>query len=64
MLLFRAPTIAMTEQVFRLIPETLNYSWGKKGSSSLVAQLADGAGIPDFKIDESKSYAEVRGPIK
>jgi mannose-6-phosphate isomerase len=54
----------MTEQVFRLIPETLNYSWGKKGSSSLVAQLADGAGIPDFKIDESKSYAEVRGPIK
>lgn len=49
----------MTEQVFRLIPATLNYPWGKKGSSSLAAQLADGAGIPDFKIDESKSYAEI-----
>ncbi|KAG1885407.1 RmlC-like cupin domain-containing protein [Suillus subluteus] len=49
----------MTEQVFRLIPATQNFPWGKKGSSSLVAQLADGAGIPDFKTDESKSYAEM-----
>lgn len=54
----------MTEQVFRLIPATQNYPWGKKGSSSLVAQLADGSGIPDFKINESNSYAEVRGPFK
>jgi len=49
----------MTEQVFRLIPATKIYPWGKKGSNSLAAQLADGAGIPDFKIDESKPYAEV-----
>ncbi|KAG2068387.1 mannose-6-phosphate isomerase [Suillus decipiens] len=49
----------MTEHVFRLIPAMQNYPWGKKGSSSLVAQLADGAGIPDFKIDESKHYAEM-----
>ncbi|KAG1795260.1 RmlC-like cupin domain-containing protein [Suillus variegatus] len=49
----------MTEQVFRLIPATQNYPWGKKGSSSLVAQLADGSGIPDFKINESNSYAEM-----
>ncbi|KAG1811744.1 mannose-6-phosphate isomerase [Suillus subaureus] len=49
----------MTEQVFRLIPATQNYPWGKKGSNSLAAQLADGAGIPDFKIDESKPYAEI-----
>ncbi|KAG2114539.1 RmlC-like cupin domain-containing protein [Suillus clintonianus] len=49
----------MTEQVFRLIPATQSYPWGKKGSNSLVAQLADGAGIPDFKIDESKPYAEL-----
>ncbi|KAG2362083.1 mannos-6-phosphate isomerase [Suillus spraguei] len=49
----------MTEHVFRLIPAVQNYPWGKKGSSSLVSQLADGAGIPDFKIDESKHYAEM-----
>jgi len=49
----------MTEPVFRLIPATKSYPWGKKGSSSLAAQLAEGAGIPEFKIDESKHYAEL-----
>jgi hypothetical protein len=54
-----SPNIVMTEPVFRLIPATKSYPWGKKGSSSLAAQLAEGAGIPEFKIDESKHYAEV-----
>lgn len=50
----------MTAPVFHLIPATKSYPWGKKGRSSLAAQLAEGAGIPDFEIDESKHYAEVR----
>ncbi|KAG0700581.1 RmlC-like cupin domain-containing protein [Suillus ampliporus] len=49
----------MTEQVFHLIPATKSHPWGKIGSSSLAAHLADGAGIPDFTIDESKPYAEM-----
>jgi len=49
----------MTVPVFHLIPATKSYPWGKEGMSSLAAQLAC-AGIPDFKIDKSKHYAEVR----
>ncbi|KAJ8597063.1 mannose-6-phosphate isomerase [Rhizopogon salebrosus TDB-379] len=49
----------MISPVFHLIPATKSYPWGKKGRNSLAAQLAEGAGIPDFKIDESTHYAEL-----
>ena len=45
--------------VFKLAPGIQSYAWGKKGSSSLSAQLAQTC-IPDFKVDEGKTYAEVR----
>lgn len=45
--------------VFKIIPGIQSYDWGKKGSDSLAAQLAE-EGIPGFQIDENKPYAEVR----
>ncbi len=45
--------------VLKLAPGIQSYDWGKKGSSSLAAQLGRGC-IPDFEIDEGKTYAEVR----
>ena len=36
-----------------------NYEWGKKGSSSMVAQLMKQQD-PNFVIDEELSYAEVK----
>jgi mannose-6-phosphate isomerase len=44
--------------VFKITPSVQSYDWGKIGSSSKVAQLAS-SGIPSFKLDESKPYAEV-----
>ena len=44
--------------ILNLTPGIQDYAWGKKGSSSLAAQLA-AVSIPDFKIDENKTYAEV-----
>ncbi|KAI0787856.1 mannose-6-phosphate isomerase [Fomes fomentarius] len=35
------------------------YDWGRRGSSSLAARLAPNAIGHGFKIDESKSYAEI-----
>lgn len=43
---------------FKVAPGVNSYDWGKRGSSSLVAQLATES-VPDFVIDENKTYAEV-----
>lgn len=48
----------MSTPVFKITPGIQPYAWGKKGSSSLAAQLADKC-IPDFKVDEDNTYAEV-----
>lgn len=44
--------------VFKLAPGIQLYDWGKKGSASLAAQLGSVC-IPDFEVDEGKTYAEV-----
>lgn len=45
--------------VFKIAPGIQAYDWGKKGHSSLAAQFALES-VPDFEIDEGRSYAEVR----
>lgn len=50
------------EPVFRIIPTTQNYDWGKKGNESKVAEFASGAEIPGFTLNESTPYAEVGVP--
>jgi len=47
-----------TAPVFKIIPGLQSYAWGKKGSSSLAAQLGSRS-IPDLSIDDEKPYAEV-----
>jgi hypothetical protein len=47
-----------TAPVFKIVPGLQSYAWGKKGSSSLAAQLGSGS-IPDYEIDDEKPYAEV-----
>ncbi|OJA17482.1 hypothetical protein AZE42_03917 [Rhizopogon vesiculosus] len=47
------------DPVFRIIPTTQNYDWGKKGSDSKVAEFASGARIPGFTFNESAPYAEL-----
>lgn len=57
-----SPLPIMTS-VFKIIPTTQQYDWGKIGSKSKVAQLAASSKVdPDFALDESKPYAEVRNP--
>ena len=46
-------------QVFKIIPTVQQYDWGKLGSSSKVAVYAQSAGLSDFRVDETKPYAEV-----
>lgn len=47
--------------VFKIVPTTQQYDWGKVGSKSIVAQLAASSDVnPDFAFNESKPYAEVR----
>lgn len=48
-----------TPAVFKIIPTTQKYDWGKIGASSKVAQFAFQSRIPGFKIDERSPYAEV-----
>ncbi|KLO08020.1 mannose-6-phosphate isomerase [Schizopora paradoxa] len=48
-----------TPAVFRLKASMQTYEWGKKGSSSLVSQLARGAVREDFELEEETSYAEL-----
>ena len=45
--------------VFKIIPTTQKYDWGKIGSSSKVAQYAAASKLPGFTLDESAPYAEV-----
>lgn len=52
----------MTDAVFKLSPGIQSYAWGKKGSASLAAQLGDVC-VPDFKVDEGETYAEVRSSL-
>ena len=46
-------------QVLKIIPTVQQYDWGKLGSSSKVAVFAQSAGLSDFRVDETKPYAEV-----
>jgi mannose-6-phosphate isomerase len=45
--------------VFKIIPTTQRYDWGKRGSKSKVAQLAVASKLPGFQLDENAPYAEV-----
>ncbi|KAH9919481.1 mannose-6-phosphate isomerase [Epithele typhae] len=45
--------------VFKILPTTQQYDWGKIGLSSKVAQYAAGCKLPDFRLDESRPYAEL-----
>ena len=51
---------ATTPTVFKVVPTTQQYDWGKKGRSSSVAQFADAYKSQGFKIDDESPYAEVR----
>ncbi|ORX40886.1 RmlC-like cupin domain-containing protein [Kockovaella imperatae] len=44
--------------IFKIQPGIQDYSWGKKGSTSLAAQLA-AVSVPDFEVNEDKTYAEL-----
>ncbi|KAH9950708.1 mannos-6-phosphate isomerase [Amylocystis lapponica] len=46
-------------QVFKIIPTTQKYDWGKIGLSSKVAQYAAASQIPGFTLDERAPYAEL-----
>jgi len=45
--------------VFQLKCSPNNYPWGKRGSESLAARYAASTPNADFKIDETKEYAEM-----
>ncbi|KAH8103340.1 mannos-6-phosphate isomerase [Cristinia sonorae] len=45
--------------VFKIIPTTQKYDWGKIGSSSKVAQFAVSSKIPGFTLESHSSYAEL-----
>ncbi|KAF8153993.1 mannose-6-phosphate isomerase [Crassisporium funariophilum] len=45
--------------VFKIIPTTQQYDWGKQGRSSKVAEFASASQIPGFTIDEGSPYAEL-----
>lgn len=45
--------------VFKIIPTTQKYDWGKIGLSSKVAQYASACKLPGFTLDKSAPYAEV-----
>jgi len=47
-------------KVFKIVPTTQKYDWGKIGASSKVAQFAVASELPGFTIDERSPYAEVR----
>lgn len=49
----------MSQEVFKIIPTTQKYDWGKIGLSSKVAQYAAAAKVPGFTLDEKAPYAEV-----
>ncbi|KAF8638759.1 hypothetical protein AX17_001975 [Amanita inopinata Kibby_2008] len=45
--------------VFKIIPTTQQYEWGRIGSASKVAQLAASSRLPGFSINDTKPYAEL-----
>ncbi|KAI0366040.1 mannose-6-phosphate isomerase [Pilatotrama ljubarskyi] len=45
--------------VFKIIPTTQQYDWGKIGLSSKVAQYAAACRLPGFALDENAPYAEL-----
>jgi hypothetical protein len=52
--------------VFKIVPTTQKYDWGKSGLTSKVAQLISQpqfAGIFKVEIDERSPYAEVVLPV-
>lgn len=44
-------------RAFELHAGAQSYDWGTIGKASTVAQFSDG--LPDFKLDEKKPYAEL-----
>lgn len=42
-----------------LLGNVKNYDWGKVGSQSKVAQLAQLNAGEDFKLDENRAYSEL-----
>ncbi|KXN90326.1 Mannose-6-phosphate isomerase [Leucoagaricus sp. SymC.cos] len=44
--------------VFKIVPTTQQYDWGKVGKNSKVAHFA-AAGLPGFQLDEKAPYAEL-----
>jgi len=55
----RDPEPLPMPSVFKIIPTTQRYDWGKPGSKSKVAQLAVASKLPGFQLDEDAPYAEV-----
>jgi len=51
--------MSSTVPVFKVIPTTQKYDWGKTGSSSKVAQFASKSQVPGFSLDEATPYAEL-----
>ncbi|CAK5275410.1 unnamed protein product [Mycena citricolor] len=49
----------MATPVFKIIPTTQTYDWGKIGSISKVAQFASSSHIPGFVLQEDAPYAEL-----
>lgn len=47
----------MIPSVFQIYAGVRSYDWGKVGTKSTVAQLAQAT--PSFILEESKPYAEV-----
>jgi mannose-6-phosphate isomerase len=51
--------MAPSPTVFKIIPTTQQYDWGKIGKNAKVAQFAAASSLPGFSVDESLPYAEV-----
>ncbi|KAF8631316.1 hypothetical protein AX15_002461 [Amanita polypyramis BW_CC] len=49
----------MTIPVFKIIPTTQQYDWGRIGGTSVVAQFATSSRLPEFTIDDKRPYAEL-----
>ncbi|KDQ65129.1 hypothetical protein JAAARDRAFT_146519 [Jaapia argillacea MUCL 33604] len=45
--------------VFKIVPTTQRYDWGKVGLNSKVAQFAAASKIPGFTLDDQAPYAEL-----
>ncbi|KAF8196857.1 mannos-6-phosphate isomerase [Mycena galopus ATCC 62051] len=49
----------MSTPIFKIVPTTQKYDWGKIGTNSKVAQFASASKIPGFTLEESAPYAEL-----